>query len=150
MAKAKVKNDEELFFITRSFYCTYLNNSKKILHKITMIAQKNKTWTKRMVGWEQSFKYCTWVPTCVPILHLVPSGIYSLHITNTYNKSIIGKIHKRRVSHWALVFFSINWIAHKIRSIFLGEISQRRMHIGLGKLLTIESMQGYKIVLFGT
>ena len=58
MAKAKVKNDEELFFITRSFYCTYLNNSKKILHKITMIAQKTKH-EQKMVGWEQSFKYCT-------------------------------------------------------------------------------------------
>ena len=118
---------EELFFITRSFYCTYLNNSKKILHKITTIAQKTKH-EQKMVGWEQSFKYCTWVPTCVPILHLVPSGIYSLHITNTYNKSIIGKIHKRRVSHWALVFFSINWIAHKISSIFRGNIPKKNAY----------------------
>ena len=58
MAKAKVKNDEDLFFITRSFYCTYLKNSKKILHKITTIAQKTNM-NKKMVGWEQSFKYCT-------------------------------------------------------------------------------------------
>ena len=69
MTKAKVKNDEDLFFITRSFYCTYLKNSKKILHKITTIAQKTNMNKKWLVGnkvlniareFRPAFLYCTW------------------------------------------------------------------------------------------